>query len=263
MRLTLVGTGTAAAHPDRVQAATYLEAGAIRLLVDCGSGTLWRMAQLGLPWQEITHVVLTHFHADHTADVVALWTAWRYGQLPPRSAPITLVGPRGTRAFFDRVAAAFAPGLAEFIPGFTVVEADPHTPVDLGDGVVVECFPVPHTPESVAWSVRHGGHRVVFSGDTGPSPTLADWAAGCDLLVLECSLPAWLGIPMHLTPEDCAALLARARPGEAILNHFYPPVEAEDIEGIIARHFAGRVRRSHDGMTVEVGGTRPPPPGTP
>src|SRR5512147_171774 len=69
IRVVTVGTGTAAPHPHRVQSATVVEAGDVRLLVDCGSGSIWRMAALGVAWDQLTHVALTHFHADHTADL--------------------------------------------------------------------------------------------------------------------------------------------------------------------------------------------------
>ena len=41
------------------------------------------MAELGIRWQDITHVAITHFHADHTSDIATLIYGWRYGQLPP------------------------------------------------------------------------------------------------------------------------------------------------------------------------------------
>ena len=95
MRLCTVGTGTAAPSPARVQSATLVESGDVRLLVDCGSGAVYRMAQLGIDWATITHLALTHFHADHTNDVANLLYAWRYGMLPPRQAPIEIIGPVG------------------------------------------------------------------------------------------------------------------------------------------------------------------------
>src|SRR5690606_1627917 len=75
--------------------------------MDCGHGVLHRMATLGLPWQEITHVAISHFHTDHIGDLAALICAWRYGTLPPRSRPIEILGPVGTTDLVGRLAAAF------------------------------------------------------------------------------------------------------------------------------------------------------------
>lgn len=252
MRLTTIGTGTAAPHPLRVQSGSLLEAGDVRLLVDCGSGVLSRMAQLGLDWQSLTHVALTHFHPDHASDLANLLVAWRYGQLPPREAPVTLIGPPGFSAFLDRVSAAFFAGLRELVPGTQVVELVPGVPFALAPSTTITSCKVPHTAESVAFAIAHAGMRVVCSGDLGPDPAFATWAAGADLLLLECSLPRELGVPIHLTPEDCAEVARVAQPGQLVLNHFYPPVEAVDIGAIIASAYAGPVSLAHDGAVFTV-----------
>jgi ribonuclease BN (tRNA processing enzyme) len=252
VRLTTVGTGTAAPHPTRVQAGHLVEAGAVRLLLDCGSGVVHRLAALGLDWGAITHVAVTHFHADHTSDLASLVVAWRYGQLPPRAAPVTVVGPPGLAALWARLAAALWDGLAE--PGFPLhlVELAPGGTLDLGDGVSLASRTVPHTPESVAYSVSYGGRRIVYTGDTAPDPSLGAWAAGCDLLLCECSLPAELAVPSHLTPEQAGDVAAAADPGVLVLTHFYPPVERVDVPAIVGARWAGPVVLAHDGWSLHL-----------
>src|SRR5512134_1879123 len=61
--LTIIGSGTVAPSPTRTSAAYWVEAGDVRLLMDCGAGTLHRAASLGVPWHTVTHIALTHFHA--------------------------------------------------------------------------------------------------------------------------------------------------------------------------------------------------------
>jgi ribonuclease BN (tRNA processing enzyme) len=271
MRLTTVGTGTAAPHPSRVQAGHLVEAGDVRLLLDCGSGVAHRLASLGLDWGGITHVALTHFHADHVADLVTLLVAWRYGQLPPRTAPVTLIGPVGTRALFDRLIAAFDVSVGTYGYAVTVVEVASGDTVVIGEGVTLAATGgvgasghgvvwggappppatgVPHTAESVAYCVAHAGRRLVFGGDTAYAPELADWAAGCDVLLLECSLPAALAVPTHLTPEQAGALAARAHPGHLVLTHFHPPVETVDIAALVRASYHGPLTLAFDGWST-------------
>ena len=252
MRLTTIGTGTSAPHPERVQSGTLLETSGVRVLVDCGSGVLWRMAQLGLDWRTLTHVAITHFHPDHTTDLANLLMAWRYGMLPPREDPVTLVGPVGFSAFVDRVAAAFFPALRALVPGTEVVDLPVGAPWTLGGGVTMDACAVPHTPESVAFSFHSGGRRVVCSGDTGFDAPFATWAAGADLLLLECALPATMAVPIHLTPEQCATIAGIAAPRHLVLNHFYPPVEAVDIAPIVRAQYGGPLDLARDGDVYEV-----------
>lgn len=251
MRLTTIGTGTAAPHPMRVAAAHLVESGDVRLLLDCGSGAVHRMAAFGIAWPDITHVAITHFHADHIADLPMLLMGWRWGQLPPRSEPATLVGPVGTLALIERMAAVY--GAWMLAPGFpfTIQEIAPGEPVSLSESVSLSAQPVPHTLESIAYSVRDGTTNLVYTGDTGEDEALARWANGCDVLLAECSLPDAMAIREHLTPRQAGALASRAEAQRLVLTHFYPPVEMIDIIAEVAERYAGPTVLATDGWSIE------------
>lgn len=252
MRLTTIGTGTAAPSPTRVCAGYLVKTGDATLLLDCGSGVVHRMAALGIDWPAITHVLLTHFHADHISDLATLIVAWRHGILPPRSAPIELIGPIGTSALLGRLAAALWDALRE--PGFPVIvrEIEPDGTLALTGATTISARKVPHTDESVAYSIEHGAQRIVYTGDTGFDAALGVWAAGCDLLLAECSLPSSMAIASHLTPEQCGALAALATPRLLVLTHFYPPVEQVDIAALVAERFGGPLALATDGWTIDI-----------
>ena len=254
MRLTVLGSGTVSPHPTRVNAGHLIETADVRLLMDCGNGVVHRMATLGLPWQDITHIAFTHFHYDHIGDFPNLISAWRWGQLPARAAPLTVIGPPGIADWLRR----FSDVVGDWVvkpESFTVavIELVPGNAVELGTrNVTLSCHPVPHNEESVAYSVSSGRGRVVYTGDTGYDAALADWAAGCDVLLAECSLPAAMAIAEHLTPESAAALAARAKPGRLVLTHFFPPVEHEDIPSLVRAQWPGPLVLAHDGTVVDV-----------
>ncbi len=252
MRFTTLGTGTIALSAARSCAGYFLDAGDVRLLIDCGAGILRRLAEQQLPWPDITHVALTHFHIDHHGDLPSLIFAWRYGILPARSAPLEILGPPGTRTLIERLAGAY--GEWVLTPGFPIAIRE----LAFGEGmpltaaVRLDTCKVPHTPESVAYSITRGGRRLVYSGDTGVDERLADWAHGADVLVCECSLPASMAIQEHLTPEDCGLLAARAAPRHLVLTHFYPPVEQMDVRAIVAARFQGTTTLAHDGWYIDI-----------
>ena len=252
MRLTTVGTGTAAPWPGRVQSGHLVDAGNVRLLMDCGSGIATRLADLRIEWQTITHLAITHFHADHIVDIPTLLYAWRYGQLPPRSERLEIIGPVGTLQLLSRFAAIFGDDLLALGYPLSIREMVPGDGIALADGVHLRCTKVPHTEESMAYSVEAGGRRIVYTGDTGPDGALGAWAHGCDILLAECSLPDTMAITTHLTPTQCGALGAAAEPGVLALTHFYPPVEAVDIRGEVATRFGGRVVLATDGWSLDL-----------
>src|SRR5260221_5802273 len=175
MRLVTLGTGTVALTAERVCAGHHVQAGAVSLLLDCGSGITHRLAEHGIAWRSITHVAFTHFHLDHIGDFATLVYAWKYGDLPGRSEPLTVIGPAGTGALLSRLADGVGDWLRQ--PGFPmhVPEVAPGAPVGLGDGPRIEAAEGPPTDESVAYCVGRGGRRPGVTGGTGHDPMLCGW----------------------------------------------------------------------------------------
>ncbi len=250
MRLVVLGTGTIAFSPSRSCAGYHVVAGTASVLMDCGSGTTRRLAELSIPWQELTHIALTHFHVDHHQDLPTILFAGQYGMLPPRSAPLDIIGPPGTYDLMSKLAAAYGEWVLN--PGYElrITELEPGGQFDLG-GATLACTKVPHTAESIAYSITEGARRLVYSGDTGFDPAFAAWARGCDVLVLECSLPQSMAIVEHLTPEQCGEMARLAEPGALVLTHLYPPVESVDITALVAAKYSGPLVVAHDGWRTE------------
>jgi len=251
MRLTTLGTGTAAPSM-RVNAGHLIEAGAVTLLIDCGSGVTHRMGAIGANWLGITHLAITHFHPDHTLDLTTLMFAWKHGTLPPRSAPLAILGPVAISHLIEQFTGIY--GDTVRAPGFPIAvrELAPGERVELGDGVTLEAHKVPHTAESVAYSVERGSARLVYTGDTAFDTAVAEWARGCSLLLAECSLPEELAVATHLTPAQVGAMAEVADPARLVLTHFYPPVLEKDILEIIALRYSGDVVLATDGWSTAI-----------
>jgi len=250
--LVTVGTGTVVPSAERGSPSHWVECGEVRLLMDCGAGTIHRLARFGLPWARLTHVAITHYHNDHIGELPALVYAMLYGQLPPRSEPLIVYGPRGMRDQLAKLASAFGPWLAAPDFKLTAIELAPDRPQLLAPGVTLDVCRTPHTAESLAFSVTTPDGRLVYTGDTGPGEALGDWAKGCDLLVAECSLPDAMAMAIHLTPRQAGALAARADAKRLVLTHLYPPVEQVDIAAEVAEVYRGPVTIARDGARFEI-----------
>lgn len=251
MRLTTIGTGVVSPSATRVCASHLVEAGPARVLLDCGSGAVHGMARAGVDWRGITHVALTHFHADHLVDLPFLIFSWKYGSEEPRTMPVDIIGPAGTQQLLERLATALGDWVTK--PGFDVRihEIAPAQYLDLAPGVRLGAYKVPHTDESLAYDIA-GGRRIVYTGDTGYDEGLGRWATGCDLLLAECSLPDERQMAIHLTPRECGELAAVSTPATLVLTHFYPPVEAVDIVRIVGERFDGPVILAYDGWSTDI-----------
>jgi len=252
MELVTVGTGTVAPSARRTAPCHWVARGDVRVILDCGAGSLHRLAEFGLPWHQVSHVVISHFHPDHWGELPMLVYALKYTTQPPRSEPLVILGPPGIVRLLRTLAEGYGDWLLD--PGFPIgiLDVRDGEPFPLSADVSLETFPVPHTDESVALSLIAPEGRLVYTGDTGPDQALGEWARGCDVLLAECSLPDTMAIPTHLTPRQCGALGAAAQPGVLALTHFYPPVQAVDIRAEVGEQFGGTVALATDGWTLEL-----------
>lgn len=253
-RLTVVGSGTLLPDDDRRSSAYHLRAGGLDCLLDCGSGTLHGFDRHGIEWQALDVVAFSHYHTDHLGDLAPLLFALKHGPRPPRSAPLTILGPPGLLERLDGLAAAFGESVED--PGF------PLELVEVGrsgswsgpdGGPALRFHPTPHTERSVAHRWEADGVVVAYTGDTGPDAELAGFLAGADVLVCEVSLPDSADMDNHLTPRSAAELARRAQPRLLVTTHVYPPlVPAEVPAQVRAAGFSGRAEAARDGMVVEV-----------
>ena len=253
MELVVVGSGTAAPDSERVGSGYFLRVGPSRVLLDCGPGVVHHLARFGLPWTELTHLCISHFHTDHVGDVAALLFALKYGQAEPRTQSLIVYGPPGTKRFFRKLAAAFGDYVRD--PGFAldIVELKPGKRIPLNDVAHISAAPTPHTDTSVAFRIDGPQSSFGYTGDTDHHVDVGAFLQTLDLLLTECSLPDELAMDGHLTPSRVAALARVALPRRILLTHMYPQVpRAEVIDLVRKAGWEGEIQLADDGLRVEI-----------
>jgi ribonuclease BN (tRNA processing enzyme) len=245
MSLTLsvivLGSGSPIPYEDRAQSGFLLKFGDKPVLVDCGSGVLRRLGELGdeLGLQAINDIFITHHHLDHMADLLPLLKArWLLGR-----RETNLYGPEGTKALLDQLLKLY-PYLDEALR-VNVLELDEEARLELGGLEVTALRTVHHIP-NLAYKFAEG---VVISGDTEPFPRMGEFAAGCRLVIHECSFPEGFTIPGHSTPRSLGEALAGRGIAALVLVHLYPPaIERSDelVENLREAGFRGRVVLARD-----------------
>lgn len=250
MELTILGSGTSIPSLRRGSSGYLVRSGPTLALLDSGPGTLVRILRAGATAEEITHIFYSHTHVDHTADLAPLLFTSR-NPSAPRRAPLTIAGSAGFMKLFHDLEGAYG----RWIEAATF----PLTLVELRDGsrrlgaLDVATCPVPHISSSIAYRLTDGaGRSLIYSGDTGESDALADLAMGTDVLLIEASFPDEERVEGHLTPSLAGAVAARARPGRAVLTHFYPSCDRADMLGQLRRTWEGEAILAEDMMRIEV-----------
>ncbi len=250
LRLTVLGCSTAAPHPASPTAGFLVEWGSTALLLDVGQGVI-RNLQRVLDPHDLTGVVIGHMHADHYLDVVGLRYLYPWGEAAELPLPMYL--PPGGRARLDALATAISERVGFFDAAVDAVEYDPDAELEIGDLRVRFVRGRHYVP---AWGVvieAPDGARLAYTGDTGPSDSVATGHADADLLLVEAALTDSRFDDLergHLTPEEALEFARAARARSAILVH-YAPARRPELEAM-CRAAGSWARAAVDGMTVTV-----------
>jgi ribonuclease BN (tRNA processing enzyme) len=242
-----VGVGAAYAADGLAQSCTLVRGGGVAVAVDLGSGALNRLQQ-EIPPEDLDVVVITHLHPDHCVDMMALRVYMVWG--PGRGRVVRVLGPPGLR---DRLAAFSGSEGWDQAFRFEELAADGGE-VELGGGLVLRHREVPHLPPTHALRFEREGVAACHGADCAPSEALVELAAGCDLLMCECTFgadPVPDGVP-HLNAEDAGRIAARAGVGRLLLVHRQPEHDADRALARVREAFGGPVDWAVPGAAVRL-----------
>ena len=247
-RVTVLGSGTALPTAERASPGIFVEPrGAGAMLLDPGPGTLCRLAGKGGTVEAVKAVWITHFHPDHTLDLMALLFARRNPWLRPRLDPLRIVGPRGTAALLARMENLYGAWIRPEKDRVSVIEVEPG-PLPSEAGLPGAAFPMEHGVPALGYRFHLADGVLAFSGDTGPCEAAVELGKGADLFFIECAIPQeYPDVPGHLKPRDAARIAAGAGAGKVVLYHLYPPVDADAARETVKNAVAGEVVVAGDG----------------
>lgn len=247
MKLTILGSGTAAPLLERSCAGYLIEADGQKLLLDSGAGTIRRLLEIKANLFEIQHILYTHLHNDHINDLGAIIWSNNYGGA--RKRPLNLYGPQGFRKYFDVLLnKLLKPGRLNFKISVNELK---NSAVKIGN-LTVKSFPTRHSSstKSIVYRISGKGKTLVYTGDTEYCDEVADAARNADFLMAECSLPR--EVEGHLTPGLAGKIAAKANVKALILTHFYPEVLKTDIKRQCRREFKGKIILAEDRMKIKI-----------
>jgi len=218
------------------------------VLFDIGPGTLRQLSRVGIGHHRIALIFITHFHPDHTADLIHFLFATKNPRVLDKREPFMIIGPRGLPGFIERLQKAYGKWLDVPNELMRIEELDTQKPAkESYHGFEVQSQPLRHTAQCLAYRVWGPlGKSFVYSGDTGFCGELIDLARDCDLLILEASFPEGEEVEGHLTPSLAGQIASLARASRLVLIHFYPEVLATDITKACRRTYSGELILGRD-----------------
>jgi ribonuclease BN (tRNA processing enzyme) len=249
MRLTILGSGTNV-HPTRA-AAGYLVRTDQTLLLDFGPRTLMNLIKTGVNRHRITHVLFSHFHADHFSDFITfLFDAVIYAKYGGGHRPdLTVIGPHGSKHILGTMMATF-PSFSR--PPFRVTFKEVgDRSFAIGDTRIVPRA-MTHVPDlhCVGYRIEYRRKALAYSGDTQYCENLVQLCREVDVAVLDCSFPANKPGPAHLHAGQCGQVAREAGIDRLVLSHFYPIAERYDVKEQAGEAFDGKITMGRDRLTI-------------
>jgi ribonuclease BN (tRNA processing enzyme) len=277
--LQVLGSGGPIADDGRASSGYLVWVdGESRYLIDAGGGVFLRFAEAGGNFSELDFIGISHFHADHSADLVALLKS---GNFANRERKLPISGPAGDGPF---------PGLQDYLnsllsseygayrylsgyldgkgrlPLLDQIEVDPslNRPVtvfsDADAGVRIDALYVPHgIVPAIAFRIQIGDESIVFASDqNGSSKDFLDFARAATVLVMHMPVPEGVtgaGRKLHAPPSVIGDIAAQADVGQLVLSHFMAR-SLRDLDGNVAlvrSRFDGPVLSANDLDCVTVG----------
>jgi ribonuclease BN (tRNA processing enzyme) len=252
MKLTILGSGTAQPSSDRNSAGYVVEANGMKLLLDCGAGTLHALAKYEIQWQRLTHIFVSHFHVDHVGELASLLFAFRYALTEDRHESLTLIAHQGIERVLTGLKVAFGEKIFNLKFPFRVMAVEPKKSLTINNQIRLEFAKTPHTDESLAIRITENQQSISYTGDTGFSPDLIRFFGQTDVLISECSFEESDAKGRHLSIDEVARLAQAAKVKRLIATHFYFSMGDEALINQLRREYSGEIFVGKDGLQIEI-----------
>ncbi|MBN2677466.1 MAG: MBL fold metallo-hydrolase [Anaerolineaceae bacterium] len=242
--------GSAAAIPDPAHANAQL---LVRLkdqavLIDCGDGSYLRLIKAGVGVEDVSDLILTHFHPDHAGGLPAfLITLW----LCKRQSSLVIHGLEDTLSRAEALLDLFRwETWNDMYPvSFNRIPEKEMTTLIETPACKVIASPVKHLIPTIGLRMEFaGGSVAAYSCDTEPCTAVRHLAKEADLLLHE-TVGELRG---HSSGAQAADLAHQAGAKRLVLIHYPPEMGKALLKQALAADFAGEITLAEDGAVYEL-----------
>ncbi|WP_428909376.1 MBL fold metallo-hydrolase [Niallia sp. Krafla_26] len=242
MKLTIIGPWGGYPKANEASAGYILEHEGFKLLIDCGSGVLSKLQTILEP-EHLDGVIISHYHADHIADIGVL----QHARL--------IQGFLGKK--MDNLPIYAHDINAEKFSVLTYKEVTKGIPYQPGEVLQVGPFSVTfqktnHPVECYAMRFEAGGRSLIYTGDTSFKEELVAFSKNADILLCECNFYGDQNGSNagHMTSFDSGKLANVASVGQLILTHLPHYGRLEQLKEEAATIYKGPIQLAQFGLTV-------------
>ncbi|NED93708.1 MBL fold metallo-hydrolase [Phytoactinopolyspora alkaliphila] len=253
--LTVIGARAGSPGPNGPGSGYLLSIGATAVLLDSGPGVLAGLLN-HCSTDELDAVVISHQHADHTADLVPFGY---HRSFPEPKPPLPLYGPEGIAGYvaaLDQVHGIptlehMKAPIATYLP---LTEVKPGASITVND-VVIDTIAAAHPVPAISMAVPSVG--FVYTADTALTDELVELSRGARLLLAEATYPEPEGHDFdehgHMSGHEAGQLAARAGVAHLVVTHMSDIEDAERTVRNAASHYGGPISVAVPGQRYRLG----------
>lgn len=242
MKLTVIGFWGGYPRVGEATTGYLLEVADKKILIDCGSAVVSQLQKFVDPLT-LDALLLTHHHADHSADVGALQHAFIIQKALGKTKDIFPIyaDKEGYKYFEDLTHTGVTKGMPiDVVNGLT-----------LGD-ISVSFMRTVHPVPCLAMRFTYKGKSVVYTGDSSYTNDFVSFSKDADLLVVDCNFYKGMdgSKPGHMTSEEVATIAKEASVKKLLLSHLPHFGEHDQLVREAKGVFNGEVQLASTGLTI-------------
>ena len=244
MKLTVIGNWSGYPKVNEASSGYLLQHEDYYLLLDCGSGVLSKLQNIIAP-ELLNGVFITHYHADHIADIGVLQHARLIaGLLGKQMDCLPIYAHDLDKSEFSKLT------YKEITKGIAYRENEKIT----AGPFQVQFLKTKHPTDCFAIRLEVGGKSLVYTGDTSFKEEFISFSQGVDLLLCECSFYGHQdgSNAGHMTSYDAGKLAEKANVKRMVLTHLPHYGNIKELKEEAGEFYKGEISLAQSNLTIHI-----------
>lgn len=239
MELTVIGYWGGYPAPDGASSIYIIEKDSTTIALDFGSGALLKL-QKYMSVSELDAVVVSHYHADHIADIGVLQHALLVNSyITGKKRKLPIYGHGEDHIQFSYFHSDYTEGIIY----------NPHEKLIIGP-FTIQFLKTKHSVPCYGMKITDGQSTIVYTADTAYQDSWIDFAKGADMLLADCNFYAEQDgeAAGHMTSKEAAYIAEQANVKHLILSHLPQYGEHQQLINEASDIFSGKIELAYEGL---------------
>lgn len=239
MKVKVIGPWGGYPKAGGASASYIIEKDDFVLLVDVGSASLSKLQEY-YSVMDLDAVIISHYHADHIADVGVLQHARLvYSYVTGEEGILPIYGHEENEEEFKKLTHDFTKGIAY----------DPEGTLQIGP-FSINFLRTVHSVPCYGMRITDGETSVVYTADTAYQEEWIDFSHGADLLITDCNFYENQDASQagHMNSKEAATIAQKAQVKELMLSHLPQFGEQNQLVGEAGKYYDGRILLAREGL---------------